>query len=67
MFLFVAFCLRRCRNGEEVRERECASLAVQRAGCTIGVHSRLRRSTASGRSPLLRSPLRSHLRHWRRA
>lgn len=67
LFLSVAFCLRRCRNGEEVRERERASLAVRRAGCAIGVHCRLRRSAASGRSPLLRSPLRSHLRHRRRA
>ena len=67
LFLSLAFRLRRCRNGEEVRERERASLAVRRAGCAIGVHSRLRRSTTSGRSPLLRSPLWSHLRHRRRA
>ena len=67
LFLSVAFPLRRCRNGKEVHERECASLAVQRAGCAIGVHSPLRRSAASRRSPLLRSPLQSHLRHWQRA
>lgn len=62
--VFLIVLPRRTANGEELRARERASLAVRRVGGSAGVHSRLRSPTVAGATPLLRSPLRSHLRHW---